>query len=133
MPTNGKPLGQAYYEEVEALKSEGLSNADAIREVAKKYSKKENAIRGGIHQYRMRHLEGSAKTTSRPRGRRSVITVNDAVAEARNLLEQALSTIDDEVARAKQELEAAEERYEAIASSAEQRKQELEKKIKALS
>ena len=45
-----KSLGQTYYEEVEALKAHGTSNADAVREVAKKHHKKDNAVRGGIHQ-----------------------------------------------------------------------------------
>ena len=31
---NGKTLGQQYYEEVEALKAQGVPNAEAIRQVA---------------------------------------------------------------------------------------------------
>ncbi len=52
---------QTYYEEVEALKAGGISNADAVRQVAEKYDKNDNAVRGGIYQYKSRHVNGDAR------------------------------------------------------------------------
>lgn len=47
-----KPLRQRYYEEVEALKASGWSNAEAVREVARRFGKQESAVRQSIHKYR---------------------------------------------------------------------------------
>jgi len=129
-----KPLGQTYYEEVEALKEGGMSNSDAIRSVAKKYNKKENAIRGGIHQYRARHLDGGNAAAPR-RGRRpsTPVSVEDAVAGARRMLEQALEAVDRDSAAAKERLDAAQREYDELLASAQERKRDLEQKIKALS
>jgi predicted nucleic acid-binding Zn-ribbon protein len=127
-----KPMGQTYYEEVEALKTQGSSNADAIREVAKKYGKNENAIRGGIHQYKSRHLNGSAPAARRGR-RASSVSVEDYVANARKALEDALALIDSEVSNAKAALGAAQARYEEAQASVKDRKADIEKKLAALS
>ena len=86
MAETSKSMGQTYYEEVETLKSQGLSNADAVRQVAEKHRKKENAVRGGIHQYKSRHVNGSAPSTRRS-GRNATRSVEDYVASARQALE----------------------------------------------
>lgn len=125
-----KPLSQQYYEEVEALKASGVSNAEAIRQVAEKYGKKENAVRGGIHQYKSRHLDGNG--TSPTRRRRATASVEDHLAQARQSLEQALALIDKEVDDAKAALDAAQERYDAAVASVKDRKADIEKKLKAL-
>src|ERR687889_518934 len=65
--SEGKTLGQQYHEEVEALKAQGKSNADAIREVAAKHGKKENAVRGGLHQYKSKPNGGEPRTSRRSR------------------------------------------------------------------
>lgn len=125
-----KPLSQQYYEEVEALKASGVSNAEAIRQVAEKHGKKENAVRGGIHQYKSRHLDGNG--TSSTRRRRATASVEDHLAQARQSLEQALALIDKEVDDAKAALDAAQERYDAAVASVKDRKADIEKKLKAL-
>lgn len=125
-----KPLSQQYYEEVEALKASGVSNAEAIRQVAEKHGKKENAVRGGIHQYKSRHLDGNG--TSPTRRRRATASVEDHLAQARQSLEQALALIDKEVDDAKAALDAAQERYDAAVASVKDRKADIEKKLKAL-
>jgi predicted nucleic acid-binding Zn-ribbon protein len=125
-----KPLGQTYYEEVEALKAQGMSNADAVQEVAKKHGKNQNAVRGGIHQYRTRHLGGSGTTR---RGRRSgANSVEDYVSTARKALEAARDLIDREVEQAKAELDAAQKRYDEAVASVKERKTDIEKKLRAL-
>jgi transposase-like protein len=125
-----KPLGQVYHDEVEALKSGGMSNADAIRHVADKHGKNENAVRGGIHQYRSKHAT-SAPATRRARKPKSV-SVDDVVASARRMLEDALHGVDREVEAAKAELEAAQRRYEHVVAGVEAQKKRLEDKIEAL-
>jgi predicted nucleic acid-binding Zn-ribbon protein len=131
MAEDSKSLGQIYYEEVEALKEGGMSNAEAIREVAKKHGKNENAVRGGIHQYRTKHLGGGAGTTTR-RGRRSAPSVEDLMAQARKSLEDALALVDREVDDAKAALEAAQARYDQAVAEVKDKKAEIEKKLKAL-
>lgn len=132
MPAAKKPLGQQYYEEVESLKSQGMSNAEAIREVAKRRDMKENAIRGGIHQYRSRHLDGGA--TSTRRGRRAAPrSVDDYLADAKRALETARDLIDQEVDQAKAELDAAQKRYDDLVASTKDRKEDIDRRLAALS
>lgn len=133
MADDGKSLGQTYYEEVEALKGTGISNAEAIRQVAAKYGKKENAIRGGIHQYKSRHVSGNGAAPTRSRARRSAPTVEDLVAQARQSLEQALAQVDDEVAQAKQQLDAAQAHYDDVVAAVKDRRADIEKKLQAMS
>lgn len=54
-----RPLKQRYFEEVEALKADGYSNAEAIREVAGRHGKREMSVRQAIYIYR-RELEKAA-------------------------------------------------------------------------
>lgn len=125
-----KPLGQAYYDEVEALKASGVSNADAVREVAKKYGKNENAVRGGIHQYKTRAGGGSAAPR---RGRaRAASSIDDLIGQAKRSLEEALGLVDREVDQAKAALDAAQAHYESIVAGVADRKADIEKKLKAL-
>jgi hypothetical protein len=128
-----KPLGQAYHDEVEALKAGGMSNADAIRATAAKHGKTENAVRGGIHQYKSRHGGSSSAASGRGGRRTRTVSVDSAVAQARKALEQALELIDREVDRAARELKAAQDRFESATTSVRERKTEIERKLKALS
>jgi uncharacterized protein YoaH (UPF0181 family) len=130
---DSKPLNQTYYEEVEALKSQGVSNADAVKAVAEKMGKKENAVRGGIFQYRKTHLNGDGPTTTTRRTRRQAsLSVDDYVANARQALEAARDLIDREVDEAKAALDAAQAHYDEVQASVKDRKADIEKKLKAL-
>lgn len=128
---NGKTLGQQYYEAVEALKAQGVSNAEAIRQVAAHHGKQENAVRGGLHQYKTK-LHGGGDSGTPRRGRRAPASVDELVASARENLERAVALIDDEVAQAKAALAAAQARYDEVVSSVKERKADVEKKLKAL-
>lgn len=123
-----KPLSEQYYEAVEALKSKGMSNADAIRAVAEQHGKPVNTIRGSLHQYKARHLNGNGSVPRR-RGR----SVEDHLGRARESLQAALTVIDNEVAAAKIALDAAQARYEQITNSVAERKADIEQKLAALS
>ena len=128
--TDGKTLGQQYYEEVEALKSQGVSNADAIRQVAAQHDKKENAVRGGLHQYKTKLNGGEPSMPRRSRAARA--SVDDLLASARQSLESAVALIDQEVADAKAALDAAQAHYDEVVSAVKDRKADIEKKLKAL-
>jgi hypothetical protein len=129
MADKGKPLSQRYYEEVEALKADGLGNADAVRQVAEKHGKKENAVRGGINQYKRIHLSGGSGSR---RTRRGAKTVEDHLASARASLETALELVDHEVEQAKAALDAAQARYDDAMASVKDRKENIKKKLSAL-
>jgi hypothetical protein len=126
----GKTLGQQYYEEVEALKTEGVTNAEAIRQVAAQHGRKENAVRGGLHQYKSK-LNGGDPSTPR-RSRATTASVEDLVASARQSLERALVLIDQEVAEAKTALDAAQAHYDEVVANVKDKKADVEKKLKAL-
>jgi uncharacterized protein YoaH (UPF0181 family) len=129
-----KPLQQQYHEEVEALKADGLSNADAIRAVAQRHNKKENAVRGGIHQYRNRQSGNGASATPRRRGRAGgARSVDELVAGARQSLEEALTLIDREVDEARQTLDAAQAHYDSVQAAVAERRSDIESKLQALS
>lgn len=137
-----KSLGQVYYEEVEELKAQGVPNADAVRQIAQKYDKKENAVRGGIHQYKARHIsgDGSATGTVRRARRKAEASVDDLLASARKSIEDALALVEREpeqlkanIERLKNEVAAAEARYEQAVAAATDKKAELQRKLKALS
>lgn len=125
-----RPLSQQYYEDVETLKAKGVSNAEAIRQVAKKHGKKENAVRGGIHQWKARHLDGGG--TGRGGHRRATASVDDLIGTARASIEEAIALIGREVEDAKSALDAAQAHYDEVAASVDNRKADLKKKLDAL-
>ncbi|MGK2939684.1 MAG: hypothetical protein ACSLFR_18085 [Solirubrobacteraceae bacterium] len=131
MPTEA----QVVYERIEELTAGGMSNADAIRAVAKERGKKENAVRANQHQYRQK-LEGGAAPSPRGRGRSArkpaAPTASDAIADARAALERGLAEFDQRVAEAKRELDKAQHKYDRAVAEVKEEKAELESKIKAL-
>jgi chromosome segregation ATPase len=133
MPSDSKPLGQQYHEAVESLKASGMKNAEAIREVATRFGKQENAIRGGIHQWKARHdsAQPSAAPSSRSQ-RAATTTVDSLLASARKSLEEALSLVDREVHHAKTALDQAQAHYDQVVSGVKDKKADIEQKLKAL-
>jgi hypothetical protein len=129
-----KSMGQTYYEEVEALKVSGVTNAEAVRQVAETHGKPVGSIRGGIHQYKARWIAGGTAPTGNGNNsrRRQAVSVDDLVGQARGAVESALLMIDREVEEARVQQEAAKQHYEQIQASVAERKADLEKKLKAL-
>lgn len=127
-----KPLSQQYYERAEELKADGMSNAEAVREIAEQFGKKENAVRGGINQYKRIHLDGGGSASPK-RSRRGAKSVDDHLASARLSLEDALGLIDKEVIDAKLALDEAQSRYDAVVVAVKERKADIEGKLKVLS
>jgi hypothetical protein len=129
--TESKTLGQQYYEEVEALKAQGVANAEAIRQVAAQHDKKENAVRGGLHQYKSK-LNGGGDPAAPRHSRAAKVSVDDLLESARQSLESAVALIDQEVAEAKAALDAAQIRYDEVVANVKDKKSDVEKKLKAL-
>ena len=130
MATQTKTRAQTYHEEVEALKADGVSNAEAVRRVAEKHGKSVSAVRGSLYQYRTQHTDGGSSIARRSRRPRSV---EDHMASARQSLEQARDLIDQEIAKAKAALDSAQSRYDELTASAAERKADIERRIAALS
>jgi hypothetical protein len=130
-----KSKGQTYYEEVEALVAGGMKNADAIRQTADKHGATENAVRGGIFQYKKAHVNGgsSGPTTTVRRLRQKEASYDELLATARQALEAADALIDKEVNEAKDALDAAQARYDEVLASVKERKADIQKKLHALS
>lgn len=134
MASKDKTESQAVYERIEQLKADGVSLAEAVRQVAQERGKKEGAVRGNYYSHAKKLTGGSSG--SRPRSRRSTraaITVDGAVNEAKAVLQKAIDNIDSEVEDAKKELAAVQARYDELVASVKERKASLEKRIKALS
>lgn len=128
MTTQAKTRGQAYHEEVEALKAKGMSNAEAVKKIAEQHGKSVGAIRGALYQHRTREAGGTPQ-----RSRRGAMSVEDHVVRARESLVAARWLIDHEVTEAASARDAAQARYEELAASADRRKAEIDKQIAALS
>ncbi len=132
----GKLMGRTYHDEVEALKQSGKSNAEAVREIARRYERTENAVRAGIHQYRTRHGLSNGRSSGAPgrlRARRgSGLSVDDYVHNARRALESARDLVEREVDQAQRDLEAAQARYDEAVAAVAGRKADIERKLAAL-
>ena len=112
------------YKAISELVDAGSRLADAVRQVAAETGRNEGAVRAAYYAQRTK-LGQHGRT-------RASISVEDAVAQARQLLQDALSGIDEELAVAKSELDAATVRYATLEASVAARKAELERKIAAL-
>lgn len=132
-PPEGKTWAQVYVEEVDALVADGTKNADAVRQVAEKYHKTENSVRGGIFQYKKAHSNGNSPSPTTRRSRPAAqLSVDDYLANARAALEAARDLIDREVDEATAARDAAQARLDEVMASIKDRKADIEKKLKAL-
>jgi hypothetical protein len=129
--TQTKTRAQTYHEEVEALKAEGMSNAEAVRTVAVKHGKSVGAVRGSLYQYKTQHVSGNGTTPRR--SRRTARSVEDHMLSARQSLQAALDLIDHEITEAATERDIAQARYDELTAAAEGRKGDIEQRLAALS
>lgn len=115
------------YTAVGKLLEGGIRLSDAVRQIAADTGRSEAAVRASYYNQRSKlGLKGDSR-----RGGQT-LSVEDAINEARQVLERALRRIDEEVEAAKAEMEATEAQYEALKTSAAERRSELERKIAAL-
>src|SRR4051794_23350588 len=106
MPPRGA-TAERTYERINTLMNDGASMSDAVRQVAAEDGKKENAVRGNYYNHR-RKVEGTNSAT-KPRARRALTAMlpDEAIRQARQLLEGALGGIDRELEEAQQAVVAA--------------------------
>ena len=115
------------YAAIGKLLESGMRLSDAVRQIAAETGRSEAAVRASYYNQRSKlGLKGDSR-----RGGQA-LSVEDAINEAKQLLERALVRIDSEVEVAKAKAETAEAQYEALKTSAAERRSELERKIAAL-
>jgi len=115
------------YAAIGKLLESGMRLSDAVRQIAADNGRSEAAVRASYYNQRSKlGLKGDSR-----RGGQA-LSVEDAINEAKQLLEWALVRIDSEVEVAKVKAETAEAQYEALKTSAAERRSELERKIAAL-
>ena len=101
--------------------------SDVVRQIAADTGRSEAAVRASYYNQRSKlGLKGDSRRSGQ------ALSVEDAINEAKQLLERALVRIDSEVEVAKAKAEATEAQYEALKTSAAERRSELERKIAAL-
>jgi polyhydroxyalkanoate synthesis regulator phasin len=114
------------HQRVDALVAEGVTKADAFRELSEELGQPVKSLQGAYYQHARKGTAGS----SRPRKRET--TTADAIADATATLEKALEHIDREVETAKERADEAKAEYDALKSSANERKAAITAKIEAL-
>lgn len=118
------------YEEVNALVTSGVEQADAFRQVAEKRGLKFDSARGAYYTHK-RKLEGGGNGSAR-RPRKRETTPADAVEQAAETLRRSIERIDGEIEAAKVRAEEAQAEYRAMKDSAKERKAQIEEKLSAL-
>jgi hypothetical protein len=112
------------YAALTGLSGQGLRLAEAIRTLAADTGRSEAAIRASYYAQRVKLGH---------HGRRNdTISVDEAIDEARRLLEQALEQLDNELAAAKTDLDAATVRYEHVREDVEDQRARLEHTLNTL-
>ena len=118
------------YAAITRLMEAGTRLSDAVRQTAAETGRSETAVRASYYQQRSKLGGHGRREPVRPPG---PVSVDDAIRQARQLLERALERIDEDLSAAKADRDAAAERYETLKASAAEQKAELERKIAALS
>ena len=115
------------YQAIGQLLDRGTRLSDAVRRIAGETGRSEAAVRANYYNQRTKlGFKGSPRRDSR------ALSAEDAIEEAKRLLERAIDRIDREVEAAKMRMEAAGAQYEALKASADERRAELERKLAAL-
>lgn len=124
---------QQTYERIEALKSEGMSQPDAIRKLAEEYGQSTDSVRGAYYTGRKQATGEAAATprSARPRQQRET-TDTDAIGWAVATLENAITSIESEVEQARVRAVEAKAEYESISKSAGPRIETIRAKIAVL-
>jgi chromosome segregation ATPase len=117
---------QEVFEKVEELKTGGMEQADAFKQLAEEYGQPVNSIRGSYYTHSRTASGGSTRT------RRRETTPEDAIADARATLERAIESVDREVTVAAERVKEATAEHEALRKSAPERKAAIAARLEAL-
>lgn len=110
----------------------GTTKADAFKQLAEEYGQPVNSLRGSFYSFSKKQDEASGESSPR-RTRRRVTTTEDAMADARAVLDRAIAAVDAEVEQAQRRATEAQAEYEALKDGAEAKKTEIAAKRDALS
>jgi hypothetical protein len=116
------------FNRVEELVGSGTLKADAFKKLAEEYGQPVNSIRGLYYTWSKKN-DPDAPT----RTRRRETTPEDALADARRVLERAIEQVDAEVEAAKNRSEEAKAEFDALKASAGDRKKGIQERLDALS
>jgi uncharacterized protein YoaH (UPF0181 family) len=121
---------QQTYERVEALKADGISQADALKQLAEEFGQSADSVRGAYYTGR-RQATGQVSSQGRKRVPKET-TAELAIESATAALEQAIDSIEVELATAKNRAEQATHLYEGLKVTSAQRIAAIKAKIAAL-
>lgn len=114
------------HQRVDALVAQGVSKADAFRQLAEEYGQPVKSLQGAYYQHARKGNGGKG------RSRRRETTPADALEDAKAVLVRAVEAIDDEVVVAKERIDEAKAEHEALKASASERKQAIQAKLDTL-
>lgn len=118
---------ETVYNRLAELTAGGSSFADAVRRVVAETGKNEKAVRA-LHYNHRRKLGLGSMSKNR---KFKPLTVDEALAQAKQLLSQALAAIDRELGDARADLDTAQAKYDQLVAVSGTRKADLERKIRA--
>ncbi len=122
-----KTRAQEIHDKVEELVARGRTRPEAFAQLAGEYGLKVNSVRGAYYQGRPGAENGRPRRT-----RRRETLPEDAFADARRTLEDAVEAIDAEVVAAKARAAEAAAEAKAIEEAAPARKEAIQAKLAAL-
>lgn len=114
------------FTKVEELVAGGMTKADAFKHLAEFYAQPVNSIRGSYYQ----HTRGNGESKTRTRRRET--TPEDALADAKAVMERAILAVDAEVVAAEERAKESAEEAKALKASAKRRKDAIAAKLEAL-
>ena len=114
------------HQRVDALVAQGVTKADAVRQLAEEYGQPVKSLQGAYYGFARKGNGGKG------RSRRRETTPADALEDAKAVLVRALEAIDDEIVAAKERMDEAKAEHEAMKASATERKQAIQAKLDAL-
>jgi len=117
---------QEVFDKTEALIASGTTKADAFKQLADEYGQPLGSIRGFYYSWSKQLTGGTGKP------RRRVTSPEDAMADARAVLERAIKKVDQEVEVAEERATEAKAEYEALRDSAESRKEAISAHLESL-
>lgn len=119
--------GEQVYTRVEELVASGSTKADAFKALAEEFSQPLGSVRGAYYGWTRQQ-----DSTQPRRTRRRETTPEDALADARAVLERAIVAVDAEVDAAEERVREAAAEHEALKASAEERKEAIAAKLATL-
>ncbi len=104
------------HQRVDALVAQGVTKAEAFRQLAEEYGQPVKSLQGAYYQHARKGNGGKGRSRTRE------TTPADALESAKAVFVRALEAIDDEIVTAKERIDEAKAEHEALKASADERK-----------